>query len=105
METRQAIRLVTEAACEATDTVGAPNDRLYVERVITGDLSQVTKDDLIYVGRIPLGNFYAFSAKAFDSSDFWDRVKEKIGDPNLEKPSDLGIDSHIIQIAFFITPL
>jgi hypothetical protein len=103
MEPREAVQKVTLALHKSTDSMGTPTDAPHVKRVLTNDLKTVSEDDIVYVGRIALGNFYAYSEVAFTASDFWDNIKEIFGESTPTMPSNMDIDTHILQIALYIT--
>jgi hypothetical protein len=92
---------VVQALHEITDSYGSPVDQPIIKRFLKAPL---TADymDFIYVGRIPLSNFYAHSDDAFDAKSLWHQIQTEVGESKLPKPPKLDSASLVSELAIWV---
>ena len=101
MTVRKAHAIILEAVHAITDSYGAPSDQAKVKSFLA-DPAACPLETYIYVGRLGLGNFYAFSSNAFDKNSLWQEIQKQSGLKQMPHPKKWGIDSRVNDLALWV---
>jgi len=92
---------VIRALHEVTDSYGSPADQPTVRRFLKSPTG-AAYEDYIFVGRIPLANFYAHAEGVFDARSLWQQVQTEVGEPKLPRPPKLDVASLVNEVAIWV---
>ena len=105
--TLESLVLVTRAVYAVTHSYGAPQNRSYVQAVVSG--VGISGPVMYHVAGIPLGNFFAYSGQALDNAEHmvWDEIMTRLEGAVVE-PFDLPIQTtlgaHAVYVRFAEPP-
>jgi|RhiMetdeSRZDD1v2_1073273.scaffolds.fasta_scaffold33893_6 hypothetical protein len=101
MKVRDALAGVLSAVHEITDSFGSPADRSKVKTYLASP-KQASFDTYLYVGRIPLANFYAHAEVALDKASLWQEVQDQVGMPQLPPPKKWDSHTPLMDLALWV---
>ena len=101
MTVREALAAVVRAVYEETDSYGSPADRTKVKTYLEG-FETAPFATYLYVGRIPLANFYAHAAQAFNKASLWQEIQDRSAHTNLDQPGSWDASTQLIDLALWV---
>ncbi len=101
MKIRNIVAVLLASLHELTDSYGTPSDRPKV-RAFMADPGGSPFDTYLYVGRIPLSNFYAHVESVFDKASLWQEVQRRLKSPDLPQPGKWDAGSLVSDLALWI---
>ena len=101
MTPRESVDVILESLHAITDSYGTPADRPKVTAYIN-DPTGADFQTYLYVGRIPLSNFYAHADQAFDKGSLWQEVQDRSKIKDLPQPPRWDASSLVSVLALWV---
>jgi hypothetical protein len=86
---------------EITDSFGSPSDGTNVKAYLAAPLD-ASFEIYIYVGRIPLANFYAHASQQFDKNSLWQEIQQRANLATLPQPKKWDVASTLMDLALWV---
>ena len=101
MTGRAVLAKLVRAVYNVTDSYGSSRDRKKVKEFLAKPGS-CDFQTYLYVGRIPLANFYAHADLAFDKGSLWQEVESVFQKKTINQPASLSAETELIDLALWI---